>query len=122
MAKVSGPLFDGRADKAADDLADELEKEVGRRTYALVQANLRATLRNPTGRYQSRVQVRQFGDAVRVSDQDIIYGSWLEGTGSRNDTTRFKGYSNWRRTKNQIESEVGSISRKILPTYLRRMQ
>ena len=35
----------------------------------------------------------------RIHDSNVVYGPWLEGVGSRNDTTRFKGYAIFRNVK-----------------------
>jgi hypothetical protein len=34
----------------------------------------------------------------RIDDGGVVYGPWLEGTSTRNATTRFKGYASFRRT------------------------
>ena len=44
-----------------------------------------------------------------IHDSNVIYGPWLEGTSSRNQTTRFKGYSMFRRTTQQLNREKGRI-------------
>ncbi|MCH7953871.1 MAG: hypothetical protein IIC25_08280 [Chloroflexi bacterium] len=44
-----------------------------------------------------------------IHDSNVIYGSWLEGTSSRNQTTRFKGYSMFRRATQQLNREKGRI-------------
>ena len=44
-----------------------------------------------------------------IHDSNVIYGSWLEGTSSRNETTRFKGYSMFRRATQQLNRETGRI-------------
>ena len=43
---------------------------------------------------------------VVVHDRRIIYGPWLEGVGSRNATTRFKGYSSFRRAFQELERQA----------------
>jgi hypothetical protein len=41
-------------------------------------------LQHPTGYYQSKITVERAGTGYRVTDQGVVYGPWLEGTGSRN--------------------------------------
>jgi hypothetical protein len=52
---------------------------------------------NVPGKWRSNVRMHARGSYHVVTDSGIIYGHWLEGTGSRNRTTRFKGYFMWRK-------------------------
>lgn|SRR6188768_866218 len=122
MSKVSGPLFDGRADRAVDDYTDEVETAIGEKAKALLQINLKATLRNPTGFYQSRIRLQRHGEGVQLNDSDVIYGYWLEGVSSKNSSSSFKGYRNFKKTGQQITRQAQSIALQKLPKYLRRMQ
>jgi hypothetical protein len=117
-----GPLFDGRADAAAQQYAESLKKAIGKKSFELVQINLQATLKNPTGFYQSHIKLRSAGSQVRLDDSDVVYGRWLEGISPRNRETRFKGYHNFRKTYYQINTQSNVIAKQMLPGYLRRMQ
>jgi hypothetical protein len=52
----------------------------------------------------------------------VIYGPWLEGVGSRNRTTRFKGYFTFRRTAQQLKSRSTAVANGVLRRYLSRME
>jgi hypothetical protein len=57
-----------------------------------------------------------------VQDGGVIYGPWLEGVGSRNRTTRFKGYFTFRRTTAQLNVRATPIAEELLHgKYLREM-
>lgn len=117
-----GPIFDGRAAKAAHDFADESERRIANEGVNMVRTQLGQVLKHPTGYYESQIQTdRQFNDTL-ITDNDVVYGPWLEGTGSRNQSTRFKGYATFRKIKQRLEGESGSIAERVLPPYLRRMQ
>lgn len=118
----SGPLFDGRAEMALRDFCDDWEEAYGDETLDAVQARLRKVLRHPTGRYQSRLNVRASGAGQEVNDRNCIYGPWLEGTGSRNRTTRFKGYSTFRLVAQQQQARAGADANAMIKRYLGRMQ
>lgn len=47
----------------------------------------------------------------RIDDAKVIYGPWLEGTGSRNQTTRFKGYASFRRTAQWMQEKAPRVAR-----------
>mgnify|MGYP007127201227 CR=1 FL=1 len=121
MANVSGPLFDGRAEKAVSMMCDDIEAEVADRGLHLVQSRLNIVLQNPTGRYESGINVEGTGAGDVVNDGDIIYGPWLEGTGSRNRTTRFKGYSTFRQVRDVLDSQAEQVAETVVPRYVRLM-
>ena len=61
------------------------------------------------------------GHTVHIfSKLGVIYGPWLEGTGSRNyPVTRFKGYRNWRRVTQMLEKAAKPIAEKSIREHLR---
>jgi len=118
---TSGPMFDGRASRAARDFTEASELEVAEQGADMIRAELKSVLRHPTGNYMSHISVRTETINHVVTDRGIVYGPWLEGTGSRNRTTRFKGYSVFRRTLQKLDRKAGSIAEKVLPAFLRRM-
>lgn len=119
---VSGPMFDGRASKAAEDLVNGIEREVAEFGADMVRAQLDRVLKRPTGRYRRSIHVQSEFGAEVVTDGGIVYGPWLEGTGSRNRTTRFKGYSTYRRVAQYVDERSEEIAQALVPAYLRRMQ
>lgn len=119
---TSGPIFDGRAKAALRAMIQDTETKVSELGARMIQTELDHVLQHQTGHYRSSIHAQhQFGDDT-VTDGGIVYGPWLEGTGSRNETTRFKGYATFRRVFTRLESEAGAIAEKVLREHLRRMQ
>jgi len=118
---MDGPLFDGRALIAVEDFLDEAKDEVAAQGLAEVHLILDRSIRNPTPYYETQVNVSNVGTDRVINDRDVIYGNWLEGTGSRNATTRFKGYFAFRIAHQQLEQQAGPLAERVLPPYLRRM-
>jgi hypothetical protein len=87
----------------------DAEDVVARRGATEVRAELGRVLQHPTGYYESRVTPDITQRPPRVWDQMVVYGPWLEGIGSRNATTRFKGYSTFRRVAQRMQRDVVSI-------------
>lgn len=116
-----GPLFDGRASAAARDFCDAAEQEIAQEGVNQVRAQLGRVLQNPTGYYESQIQTDRAAGHWAVTDGDVIYGPWLEGTGSRNQTTRFKGYMTFRKTVQRIDRLAKATAERVLPRYLDRM-
>jgi hypothetical protein len=112
-----GPIFDGRAAREVDHFLKASQQEIGETGAQMVQAQLDRVLQNPTGYYRSRVTYRD----PRVTDSGVVYGPWLEGVSSRNQTSRFRGYATFRRVTQALQHEAEHTAQRVLPPYLRRM-
>lgn len=119
---ANGPLFNGQAAAAMTAFANDAEMSVAEEGVRLVRQELGRVLKNPTGAYESRITSTRLGDAAGVTDNRAVYGGWLEGTSSRNSSTRFKGYSTFRRTVQAIDRKATDTAQRRLPSYLGRMQ
>jgi len=51
----------------------------------------------------------------------VIYGPWLEGVSSRNQTTRFKGYASFRRTEQWLQSRVKPEAKAFVRRYTKKL-
>lgn len=106
---ITGPFFDARNAAARRQMEDEGLDRLGGQGLADVHLNLDTSLRHPTPYYETQITTERSGDDQLVHDRGIIYGPWLEGTGSRNKTTRFKGYASFRRATQQLKREAPQI-------------
>lgn len=118
---LSGPLFNGTADDLIEGMCGEIEAEVGRTGEDMVRARLREVLQNPTGYYESRITSEPEGGDIAITDDGVVYGPWLEGTGSRNRTTRFKGYATFRRIRQTLEARATGIAERVAEPWIRRL-
>lgn len=113
-----GPLFTGKTAAALGTYSDQVEYKIATFAEDQVQQRLAASLQNPTGYYQSKVTVERAGSGYHVWDQGVVYGPWLEGTGSRNaPVTRFAGYSSFRRAKAMTDQKAPQIAAELLARY-----
>jgi hypothetical protein len=117
-----GPLFDGRAQAAVHAFLDEAKQEVAQQGLADVHQLLDLSIRNPTPYYETQILTERVGADWVVHDRGIVYGPWLEGVGSRNKTTRFKGYWSFRRVTTVLRMKAHGIAERVLHRYLGRMQ
>jgi hypothetical protein len=116
--KYSGPLFDGRAMKALKDFADEAEDRILEDIDEELHVQFVRYFKHRTGRYESSVKIR----GNQITDGNIVYGSWLEGTSSKNMNTVFKGYHIFENVSEDAESQAVHVAEVLLRTkYLRRM-
>lgn len=119
---LTGPIFDGRAVRAGHDLVRDLTDRVGQYAIEAVQRNLDTSIKKPTPYYETQIELRETATYERViDDRGVIYGDWLEGTGSRNQTTRFKGYHSFRRAAQQTQRAVPALSAPIIKRHLNAM-
>lgn len=65
--------------------------------------------RGSVGNYRRNIHGRVSGLNGRIDDGNVVYGPWLEGTGSRNQTTRFKGYHSFRTVYQSMEKHKGKV-------------
>jgi hypothetical protein len=135
---LSGPLFDGTAARAARDGAAAIRRKLAAEGAKIAGMNLAGSIhdehsgravRSVTTTSSSRVyQTGRYSLPVAAAENETVvtadlatYGPWLEGTGSRNETTRFKGYHSFRRAAQQLDREALSIAGKAFAPYVRRM-
>ena len=135
---LSGPIFDGRAQaamaKAVIAIQDKLAAEGEKMAASALGMSIRVehtgtavrsitstdrTTVYQTGKYTMPVTVDE-GATVVTSDL-ASYGPWLEGTGSRNETTRFKGYYSFRVASQELDEQAGDIADETLQPYLEEM-
>ncbi len=125
----SGPLFDGRGpvivDRMVRDIASSVTREAGRRVQILGQSMFRYADKSHhqvPGKWRSNIHPETRGNEGIVTDSGIVYGPWLEGVGSRNSTTRFKGYRMWRTTfQNMDRSGAAEVYRPIVDRAVREL-
>lgn len=113
IARGTAPRHVGRA-------MDNIGKEVAQYARTQVDRRLNQVLRTQTPYYRTRIQVVRSGGDWEVNDSGVIYGPWLEGTGSRNaPVTRFKGYRTFRYVTQLVRGRADAIARRVLAPYLR---
>ena len=77
--------------------------------------------RASTGNYRRNVHSVIKGLNAKITDGGVIYGPWLEGTGSRNETTQFKGYASFRKTEVWLNEQAKTEAQKFTNEYVKRL-
>lgn len=116
-SRTSGALFDTRAHAIFDEFTDDLEEEGAEWALEHIQGTFHRSFRHPTGFYESNVRIHSAAGGQEVWDggqAGPAYGLWLEGIGSRNDTTRFKGYHAFRLAAAALEARIESLGERLL--------
>lgn len=121
----NGPFFDARVFRAMNDFTDELEEEAADWALSHVKSTYHREFKHPTGRYEAHVRTHRVAGGMEVWDggqAGPVYGPWLEGVGSRNRTTRFKGYHAFRKAAIALDQRAGRIGQRVLARFIHRMQ
>ena len=119
---LKGPLLTGQAPAiirdtlkaATSDLVGEGERRVKLQLFpghGLVTGHYRRSIHG---------EVLSSFNGV-INDSNVVYGPWLEGVGSRNQQTRFKGYAMFRRATQQLEKIKGAVVQKRVSQAIRRL-
>lgn len=110
QVETSGPLFTGAVHRAVGRGLEQAVTDVGERGETMVRQRLGSVLQNPTGYYESRIDTLAQGDHSEVTDGGVIYGSWLEGESSRNQSTRFPGYHTFRMVAQELDKQAEPLA------------
>lgn len=118
-----GPLFNGQAARAVRDFSEDLEEEGAEWALGHMRRTFSTSFKEPTGYYESHVRVSNTVSGHQVWDGgQIAYGPWLEGVGSRNNASRFKGYWAFRKAASALDARIESMGNRILRArYMRRI-
>ena len=117
-----GVLFNAAASKAAANRAVVQVNEVlAQEGVNRVQSRLGHVLQNPSGFYQSKIQVERRSIYRGFSDGGVIYGGWLEGTSSMNRATRFKGYRTFRIVREELNRDKAAIVAPVITQLVREL-
>ena len=68
-----------------------------------------------TGNYRRNISTEFKNMSAMIHDGNVVYGPWLEGISSRNNSSRFKGYGVYRQTGSYLQK----ISRGIYDAHAR---
>lgn len=115
--RTHGALFDARAHRIFDDFEEDLEEEGAEFALGHIKQTFHASFKRPTGYYESNVRIHNTTTGTEVWDGGYagpVYGPWLEGVGSRNRTTRFKGYHAFRKAATALEARIEGMGERLL--------
>lgn len=120
--KLKGNIFNASVSKAAGQrMLTNVNDIIAQEGVRRVKARLGQVLQNPTGYYESRIQVDRRTQYRGISDGGVVYGGWLEGVDSRNKTTRFKGYRTFRIIRQEINRDKERIATPAIEQYIKEM-
>lgn len=105
------------ATRIMHEIDDEIEHDAADWAQDQISRFYHASFKMPTGYYESHVHTSNAFGGLEIGDgghAGPVYGPWLEGVGSRNITTRFKGYHTFRKVTTLLERHIVEIAERIL--------
>jgi len=123
---LTGPLFDGEAARAAAEFTDSLTKEIAEigQTWIKLDTQRMTKSGSDTGAAAEGVKLAGGGGQYVISGgihEGKFAWPWLEGTSKRNQSTGFKGYGTFRRTRLRMRKQVTPFAQAKLKEYLAEM-
>jgi len=120
--KISGPLADGTAPKVLERYAEDVTQAIADRGAELLRAFPMDKTGRSTGGFREHLHtMRRDRNTVAIPGpmiRGVVWSPWLEGTSKRNESTGFKGYHLFRKTRLQLDREAGDIAERKLQDYL----
>ena len=117
----SGPVFNGVLEAGVAASLVSAQLAAAKEGENMIQNRLGSVLQQPTGFYESQIQTDRVKANVVITDSAVVYGSWLEGTSSRNRTSRFKGYKTFRITKRLLQGKAPTIAQLVVHGKVRKV-
>jgi hypothetical protein len=124
-ADVSGPLADGTAEKAVDQWLERTTQRLGDEAVEMLRAYPLDKSGRAHGAFQSMLQVTRVSVSQTMvrgpQERGVVWSPWLEGTSSRNESTGFKGYHLFRKTRQQLQKRAPQIGEQVLSEVIGEM-
>lgn len=137
----SGPLFDSEgdailadgvlaarhavADKGIELVVAAFDEHIrvnnGRHTASITVTDESRSYTSDTGRRSYTLNVDVPARTTVVTTSNATYGPWLEGVGSRNASTRFKGYWGFRQATSELDQQAQQIAEDALVPYVDKL-
>lgn len=116
----SGPYGRGDLSALASAMLADMQYAVAAAALSNVMTNLNRSIQHPTPYYETQINMAPVANDLVVNDRRIVYGPWLEGVSSRNQSTRFKGYHSFRRAFEAVRGTAQAICERIVTQYAGR--
>lgn len=119
---IQGGALDPKvSSKAISRMMEGVNSTLAQAGYDEIRHRLRRVLDNPTGNYESKVTISNASEGYVITNR-AVYHNWLEGTDSRNRTTRFRGYATYRLARQEIQQKADKIVAPVIDRFLGELQ
>lgn len=105
-ASATGPLFETAVTARVETAIADIVREVTELGVQRLTSAFPTGVPVVTGNLRRNVHPTIAGPMAQIDSGGVVYGAWIEGTSSRNESTRFKGYATYRRATQYLNDEV----------------
>lgn len=121
-SRVSGPISSGLIHKHVRDYEQDVAEALAEEAEDTWLDLLNSRLRHQRPYYTTQIDKKRLAwNRYKIHDNGVIYGHWLEGTGSKNSpVTIFPGYWSMRDTKVAMQGKRSAIAERILVQHQSR--
>lgn len=121
-SRLKGPISSGEIHDHVRDYEEDVTKALADEAKDTWLENLNSSLRHQRPYYTTQIHKKRLArNWYEIHDSGVIYGHWLEGTGSKNaPVTIFPGYWANKRAKGEMQAKRGNIARRILRRHRAR--
>lgn len=113
------------ADKGVDLLVaafdDHIRVNMHRHTSTITTTDESRSYTSATGHRAYTLDADVPADTTVVTTSNAAYGPWLSGAGSRNATTRFKGYPAFEEATTALDSEAQGVAEQAMQPYIDKL-
>lgn len=108
---MRGVWIEGRAGPLVREFNEDAKKLVTTEGENQLRQRIPAKTKKSTGKFAGSISTHDFakGRTIAPVYPQVLYGPWLEGTSTRNASTRFKGYRFFKLTRAWLKKNVGPI-------------
>ena len=123
---IAGPVFDGDAAAALAEFTDTLAGEVAAVGVTWIKLDTQRMDRSgsDTGAAADGVLLAGSGSRYVITGEmrkGRVWWPWLEGISARNQSTGFKGYKSFRRTRLRMRKQVTLNAQVLLDSIAERL-
>jgi hypothetical protein len=110
-ADARGIVLEGKGGPIMRKFFDDAKTLVAKSGEDELRQRATSAPKHPKGRFAGAIVTKDFakGRTVMADYPQTLYGPWLEGTSTRNTSTRFKGYRMFKLTRGRLRKQVGPL-------------
>ncbi len=112
---VRGVVLEGKGGPVMRQFYDDAKKKVSKAGEDEIRLRVTRRAKHPTGKpgghFAAGIVTKDYakGRTITAEYPQILRGPWLEGTSTRNTSTRFKGWKMFRLTAGRLRKQVGPL-------------
>lgn len=118
---MTGPIFSPNVESQTKEEIRAIERELAKEGIGMVREQLHPGHGYVSGDFRRSITASRKTLNTTIYPRLWVIGLWLEGVGSRNDTTRFKGYAIFRKAREVLARESDDIAQRGVAKLVKKL-